>query len=117
MEEVTEGDLLGLDLPRRERRWSGGSNHSNDRYPSFCHAIYSDILSSFSNFFQSVPGMTATTLEDIESDRESTVDEHGSAIVKSASKEQVSPFFGYFESHFPPDLHGSLEVTREGCEL
>lgn len=33
--------------------------------------------------------MAASTL-DLESDRESTVDEYGSAVVKSASKEQIS---------------------------
>ncbi|CAJ0943290.1 unnamed protein product, partial [Mesorhabditis belari] len=76
MEEVTEGDLLGLDIPQRERTLSGGSNHSNE--------------SSFSTLFSSVPGMPVSTLDPIDSDVESAMDEHGSAVVNSASKEQIS---------------------------
>lgn len=40
--------------------------------------------------------MAASTLDDIESDKESTLDEHGSAVVRSASKEQVRFQYSFF---------------------
>ncbi|KAK6028043.1 hypothetical protein OSTOST_05921, partial [Ostertagia ostertagi] len=75
MEEVTEGDLLGLDSSSRQRRLSGGSTHSTE--------------SSLSTLFQSVPGLAGTTLDAGDSDSE-TVDEYGSGVIRSASKDQIS---------------------------
>ncbi|KAK6744703.1 hypothetical protein RB195_011427 [Necator americanus] len=75
MEEVTEGDLLGLELSSRQRRLSGGSTHSTE--------------SSLSTLFQSVPGLAGTTLDTADSDNE-TLDEYGSGVIKTASKDQIS---------------------------
>ncbi|KAK5973452.1 GRIP domain-containing protein [Trichostrongylus colubriformis] len=75
MEEVTEGDLLGLDSSSRQRRLSGGSTHSTE--------------SSLSTLFQSVPGLAGTTLDTVDSDSE-TVDEYGSGVIRSATKDQIS---------------------------
>ncbi|KIH45661.1 hypothetical protein ANCDUO_24298, partial [Ancylostoma duodenale] len=75
MEEVTEGDLLGLELSSRQRRLSGGSTHSTE--------------SSLSTLFQSVPGLAGTTLDTGDSDTE-TLDEYSSGVIRSASKDQIS---------------------------
>ncbi|VDM68493.1 unnamed protein product, partial [Strongylus vulgaris] len=75
MEEVTEGDLLGLELSSRQRRLSGGSTHSTE--------------SSLSTLFQSIPGLAGTTLDTADSDTE-TLDEYSSGVIKSASKDQIS---------------------------
>ncbi|PAV75689.1 hypothetical protein WR25_15181 isoform A [Diploscapter pachys] len=76
MEEVSEGDLLGLDLPPRERRLSGGSTHSNE--------------SSLSALFSYIPGTAGSVFDPSESDLDSTFDEVNSGVVKSANSEQVS---------------------------
>ncbi|KAF8357857.1 golg-4, partial [Pristionchus pacificus] len=62
MEEVTDADLLDLDLPgTRQRRDSGGSTHSNE--------------SSLSALFASVPGLVGSGgLDTIDSDMESVTD-------------------------------------------
>uniref|UniRef100_A0A1I7XJ82 GRIP domain-containing protein n=1 Tax=Heterorhabditis bacteriophora TaxID=37862 RepID=A0A1I7XJ82_HETBA len=67
---------LSLDLSRRERRFSGGSTRSHE--------------SSLSTFFQSVSGLAATTLDSVESDQESTVEEHSSSVFHSSSEEQIT---------------------------
>ncbi|CAI4228889.1 unnamed protein product [Auanema sp. JU1783] len=76
LDSIPEADLLGLEVPRRERRWSGDSNMS--------------VESSVSALFQSVPGMVGTTLDTLDSDQESVVEDTGSSLIKSASKEQIS---------------------------
>ncbi|WKY02167.1 hypothetical protein Q1695_015857 [Nippostrongylus brasiliensis] len=76
MEEVTEGDLLGLESSSRQRRLSGGSTHSNE--------------SSLSTLFQSIPGLSGSTLDPVDFDDNETLDEWGSGVIKSASKDQIS---------------------------
>ncbi|PIO52511.1 hypothetical protein TELCIR_26183, partial [Teladorsagia circumcincta] len=44
---------------------------------------------SLSTLFQSVPGLAGTTLDSVDSDSE-TVDEYGSGVIRSATKDQIS---------------------------
>ncbi|KAK6058812.1 hypothetical protein COOONC_03612, partial [Cooperia oncophora] len=46
-------------------------------------------FSSLSTLFQSVPGLAGTTLDAADSDSE-TIDEYGSGVIRSASKDQIS---------------------------
>ncbi|XGW16164.1 hypothetical protein V3C99_001537 [Haemonchus contortus] len=68
-------DSLGLDSSSRQRRLSDGSTHSTE--------------SSLSVLFQSVPGLAGTTLDTAGSDSE-TIDEYGSGVIRSATKDQIS---------------------------
>ncbi|VDL72288.1 unnamed protein product [Nippostrongylus brasiliensis] len=65
MEEVTEGDLLGLESSSRQRRFS------------------------LSTLFQSIPGLSGSTLDPVDFDDNETLDEWGSGVIKSASKDQT----------------------------
>ncbi|KAJ1360960.1 hypothetical protein KIN20_020096 [Parelaphostrongylus tenuis] len=74
IEEIRD-DLLDLDSSSRQRRLSCSSVHSTE--------------SSLSELFQSVPGLSGTTLEIADSDVE-TLDEYCSGSIKAASKDQIS---------------------------